>query len=58
MYIEQKFEEIWDSDKNVSLISTIQLIILCLMTEVYLFKLANVKQFGSHCRTVVILKLS
>lgn len=58
MYIEQKFEEIWDSDKNVSLISTIQLIILCLMTEVYLFKLANVQQFGSHCRIVVILKLS
>lgn len=35
-----------------------QLMILCLMTELYLTKLADVQQFGSHCRIVVIFKLS
>lgn len=44
--------------KRMYLYDMKQLMILCLMTELYLTKLADVQQFGSHCRIVVIFKLS
>lgn len=57
MYIERKFDKTSDS-KRMYLYDMKQLMIMCLMTELYLTKLADVQQFGSHCRIVVIFKLS